>query len=628
MNIKAILKKFWGYDSFRPLQEDIINAILSGNDTLALLPTGGGKSICFQVPALALDGICIVVSPLIALMKDQVENLSKVGIQASFLHSGMNKREIDITLENCVQGMYKFLYVSPERCKTDIFIERFKRMDIAFIAVDEAHCVSQWGYDFRPPYLELAQLRELKPNLNFLALTASATPDVEKDIIEKLAFKPEYKVYRKSFDRKNLVYAVTHTNDKFGRILYALQKTQGTAIIYVRNRKLTKEIALWLASQGISTDFYHAGLSHLERNSRQEKWKKGHTRVMVCTNAFGMGIDKDNVRLVLHYGLPDSLEAYYQEAGRAGRDEKKAFAVALVSQKDIEELQRNVSLQFPDRKIILQVYHALGNFFQIPIGVFPFTSFPFDIADFCNTYSLAPLVVIGALKMLQENDYLQMSDGFFQPSRLIFLQTHDELYKFMVANPKLELIIKALLRSYGGITDDYTKINEQKLARLLHINTNLLEKALKQLQNLNIIDYIQASDKPTIAYLQPRLDKDYIRIDNDFIAKRKGIAEQKLNGMLSYVNTTKCRSKVLLTYFGEGVQQSCGHCDYCLSIGKKESDIEIKNKIINAIPAEGISISKLKLIVNTEDMATKQIIRQLIEEGTLGLVNDVFKLNN
>jgi ATP-dependent DNA helicase RecQ len=488
LSIHEILKQYWGYDTFRPLQEDIIQSVLDGKDTLALLPTGGGKSICFQVPALAGDGLCIVVSPLIALMKDQVENLLARNIPAAAIYSGMSYKEINYTIDNCVHGAYKFLYLSPERLKSDLIKERIGRMDIGLIAIDEAHCISQWGYDFRPEYLQIAEVREQLPGVPVLALTATATPEVVADIQMQLKF-PQKNVFVKSFARKNIAYVVNENQDKDQRMLHILSKVNGSGLVYVRNRRKTQELAYFLAKNRINADYYHAGLGFELRNKKQESWIKGKTRIMVCTNAFGMGIDKPDVRVVVHYEIPESLESYYQEAGRAGRDEKKAFAVLLFNHADELEAQKRLDLSFPADKDIKRVYQALSNYYQVPVGANVDRSFDFDMIDFCKKFSLETRVVYPALKILEQCDLIALTESFYEPSKIKFLLGQGMLYKFQVEHPSQDNFIKLLLRSYGGVFDGYVSISETVLAQREKVNESLVQKQLIQLHTMGVLDY-------------------------------------------------------------------------------------------------------------------------------------------
>lgn len=621
-NIHEILKNYWGYDSFRPLQEDIINAILAGTDTLALLPTGGGKSICFQVPALASKGICIVVSPLVALMRDQVENLTKKGIKAYYLHAAMTKREIDIALDNCVYSDIKFLYISPERLKTDIFIERYKKMKVAFVAIDEAHCISEWGYDFRPPYLEIAELRAIKPEIPFLALTASATLQVQDDIKEKLAFEKTEKTFRKSFNRPNLVYAISHTDDKYAGMLYALKKAPGTAIIYARNRRQTKELSDWLNHENISATFYHAGLSPKVKDVRQTDWLNNKVRVMVATNAFGMGIDKPDVRLVLHAGIPESLEAYYQEAGRAGRDGKKAFAVSLLNEADLVQLERNFEIQFPEIKATINTYHALGNFFQIPIERGFGQAFDFDIVAFCKVYNQKPMDVLVHLKLLQQAGYLELNESVFEKSRVTVLMPYENLYKFMVSNKRLEPILKTLLRLHGGLFDNYVKISEAKMGQALKTEPAEIAKRLLELHKLKIIDYVHYSGKPKIVYTLPRHDKSHVMLNHEFIAQRKKVLKQKLESIKQYANADqRCRGNIILEYFNEQPLTDCGHCDFCLKKG--ETPDVIYKRILDVLKVKSVSVEELKTLFNTHDQLFRSTFRQMLDDEIIGLENDL-----
>ncbi|MCB0738250.1 MAG: RecQ family ATP-dependent DNA helicase [Bacteroidetes bacterium] len=625
--IHQILKKHWGYSDFRPQQESIINAILGGNDTLALLPTGGGKSICFQVPAMALDGICIVVSPLVALMKDQVQNLTKVGIKAAAIYSGLSKREIDITLDNCIYGKVKFLYVSPERLQTEIFQVRLSKMQVAFVAVDEAHCISQWGYDFRPPYLQIAQLREIIPDIRFLALTASATPAVEADIIQKLEFKEGYKTFRKSFDRPNVVYAVTESEDKQSRILYALQKTKGSAIIYVRNRRQTRHLSNWLKTEGYSADFYHAGLTNADRQLKQDLWIRGKIQIIVCTNAFGMGIDKPNVRLVIHYELPDSLEAYYQEAGRAGRDGIKSFAIAVTNPADRSSLQQWANSQIPDNETIRKVYNALGNYLQIPLGSGKDTSKPFDIIGFSNHFDIKPALALNAIKTLHQQGVVELSDSFFNPSKVVMKQSNEALYKFMVANKNLEPFIKAILRTSVGVFDQFVAIKENAVAKLTGTTSQEVVKVLNRLNQLDILVYEQAKETAFISFLQNREESKYLQINKTLLEQRRNLIIEKAKKVIEFAQATSCRSKIMLNYFGELLKRDCGHCDVCLEAIKAKKPSEIQKEIEQLFNQRlEIEVEEFKLLVNVGNTKVRNVIKYMVDQGELLHTNGVFKL--
>lgn len=582
-DIRHILKTYWGYNSFRPLQEDIINAVLQGNDTLALLPTGGGKSICFQVPALAKPGICIVVSPLIALMKDQVENLQGRDIKAVAIYSGMSYREINIALDNCIYGDVKFLYLSPERLKSELVRIRLQQMQINLLAIDEAHCISQWGYDFRPEYLQIAEIRELFPKVPVLALTASATPDVVKDIQEKLGFKKE-NVFKKSFTRANLAYVVNQTEDKQHKMLHMLNRVPGTALIYVRSRRKTQEIATYLSLSGIRADYYHAGLTYELRTKKQDDWIKNRTRVMVCTNAFGMGIDKPDVRLVIHDELPDTLEAYYQEAGRAGRDEKKAYAVLLTATADIDEARERFEQSFPPEKEIKRVFQALCNYFGVPAGASPERSFDFDIADFCTRFDMKPLLVYPALKILEQCDILALNEVFFEPAKLMVTVSHEVLYKFQVEHAAYDDFIKILLRSYGGLFDRYVPIHEKTLAAKTRIPIQTIIDLLNRLTHLQILDYQPQKDKPQITFLQERMHTEHVQLSPLIMVKRKQLIRQKLEAMIAYAeNATICRSRKLVGYFNEYDADDCGTCDICLLRKKTELSSAQFEELVNLI---------------------------------------------
>jgi len=568
-----ILKQYYGYEVFRNPQFEIIQSVLNGNDTLAMLPTGGGKSVCFQIPALLQDGMCIVVSPLIALMKDQVVQLKQRDIKAAAIFTGLSYAEIDMILDNAQFGMYKFLYVSPERLKTDIFIERFKNMKINLIAVDEAHCISQWGYDFRPSYLRIAELREEFPEVPVIALTASATKSVRNDIIEKLHFK-NHNFFQKSFERKNLSYIVEYNKDKLTRTAEILKSVKGSAVVYVNSRGKTKDITTYLNSQGINADFYHAGLSTADRNKKQIDWMQNKIQAIVATNAFGMGIDKADVRTVIHADLPDSPEAYYQEAGRAGRDEKNAFAVLIYNSADKADLELRFQNAFPEIKLIRLIYHALGNYLKVALGSGENISFNFDVSDFASTYNFNPLVTINALKILAEAGYIHLSDAVYIPSRLKFTVGQAELYNFQVQHPESDKVIKTILRSYGGSFDNFIRINEAELAKRLNIAQDALIRHLFFLQKNELIEYLQQTDKPQLTYLMARVKQETVVPDIKLLEFRKQRFNERVNAMLHYADSlTSCRSMMLLNYFGETTNTRCGTCDYC----RKRNKIELND---------------------------------------------------
>ncbi|MFP4089613.1 MAG: ATP-dependent DNA helicase RecQ [Cyclobacteriaceae bacterium] len=574
MSATAILKQYWGYDHFRPLQEEIITSVLSGHDTLALLPTGGGKSICFQVPALMREGVCIVISPLIALMKDQVEQLKKRRIPAVAIFSGMSSREIDLNLDNCVYGNIKFLYVSPERLKTEMFIERARRMKIGLIAVDEAHCISQWGYDFRPPYLEIAAFREVCPDINIIALTATATREVKQDIQDKLQFS-DSRFFQKSFARPNLSYSVREVENKEQKLLEILRKVPGTAVVYVRSRKRTQAIASWLRKNKISADYYHAGLNNADRARKQEEWIQDKTRVIVATNAFGMGIDKPDVRLVVHIDLPDNLEAYYQEAGRGGRDEKKAYAVALYDQNDVDSLLERVEKSHPPLEAIKKVYQYLANYYRLAVGSSHMASYDFVLKDFTTTYQLKTAETYYALKRLEENGLIQLSEAFYAPSRLHILIDHTEMYRFQVANARLEAITKSLLRLYGGeLYTNYQNISEQDLARDLKTPAQEIVNQLRKLAEMEVIAYDQQKDRPQLTFMTPRLDSERLPISRKELEEKKQLYYNKVKAVVHYVqHRHRCRTQLLLEYFDEISYEPCGVCDICVE-KKQQSKTE------------------------------------------------------
>lgn len=574
-----ILEKYWGYPAFRPLQEDIIHSVCAGKDTLGLMPTGGGKSITFQVPALSMEGICIVVTPLIALMRDQVDNLRRLGIKATAVYSGMGRQEIITQLENCIFGNYKFLYVSPERLGTEIFQTKLQAMNVCLLVVDESHCISQWGYDFRPSYFSIADIREQLPGIPVLALTATATQEVVDDIQERLHFK-EKNVFKKSFIRKNLAYIVRHTEDKIETLTYILGKVPGTAIVYVRNRKRTKEIALALQQAGISADYFHAGLNREEKSLRQKRWKENECRVIVSTNAFGMGIDKPDVRLVVHIDMPGSLEEYYQEAGRAGRDEQKAYAVALCSDGDCTKLKKRLSDEFPDKDFIKRVYEALGNYYQIAVGFGLDTVHDFSLADFCSAYKFSLLQAHHALKILELAGYIEYTEEQDNASRLMFNATRDELYRYRNQDKKTDEVIQVILRSYTGLFADYVYINEGVIATRAGISQQELYDILVGLSKFRIVNYIPQKKTPLVIYRRTREETKYVVIPRSAYEERKERFEKRITCVLNYINEERlCRSRMLVTYFGEKDAEDCGCCDTCLA----KNDSGLSNKDFNAI---------------------------------------------
>jgi ATP-dependent DNA helicase RecQ len=622
--IHDILKNYWGYSTFRPLQEDIVRSVLEGHDTLALLPTGGGKSVCFQVPALAMPGVCIVVSPLIALMKDQVEQLRKRHIQAAALYSGLSKREIDITLDNCVNGHVKFLYLSPERLKTDIVKERIKRMQVSLLAIDEAHCISQWGYDFRPPYLELAAMRELLPATPVIALTATATDTVKADIQEKLAFRKGSRVFQKSFARANLSYSAFEEEDKERKMLEILRKVPGTAVVYVRSRKRTREIADVLSRLRISATFYHAGLDNESRAARQDSWIKGQVRVVVATNAFGMGIDKADVRTVIHMDLPESPEAYYQEAGRAGRDEKKAYAVLLFNALDLRNLEERVEAAYPSVEMLRKVYQSLANYLKIAVGSSQYASFDFDIEDFQRKYNLPAITTYHALKRLEGEGFIQLNEGYYSPSRLMFTVGHKQLYEFQVANSTLDPLIKTILRVYGGeLYMNFMQINERALAKHLRCSELDLVRHLELLHQKNIVAYEKQKDKPQVTFLTERYDAARLPINAQHLAARKETDLSRVKAMVGYAaNELRCRTAILLEYFGELMEEDCGVCDNCLRKKKLLTEDQVllqhQEKILGMLSEKALPTEQ---VIDALPTARKEdvvdTIRTLLEEGAL-----------
>lgn len=619
---ESILKKYWGHDHFRPLQRDIVQAVLEGKDVLALLPTGGGKSVCFQVPGLVLEGVTLVISPLIALMQDQVHQLKAKGIPALAVHSGLGRREIDIALDNGVYGKYKFLYLSPERLQTELFQERFRKMNVSFVAVDEAHCISQWGYDFRPPYLEIAKLREIKPELKFLALTATATPEVRDDIVQKLEFKSPA-VFQKSFSRSNLSLVVRKTENKEKKLLEILRKVPGSGIVYVRSRKATMDLSRWLQRQEIKATYYHAGLTHQERMARQKEWISDATRIMVATNAFGMGIDKSGVRVVVHMDLPENLESYFQEAGRAGRDEKRAYAAVVYHEADVQRLRSNVQLSYPALDYLKTIYQALANYFQLAVGSSQGESYVFDLEEFCKRFSFRSSAAFSALKKLEEEGLIQLGESFLRPSRIHLSTDKAGLYEFQVANAKFDPLIKALLRLYGAeLFTDFVEVSEATIARSLKVAEGEVTTSLNQLLKLKKLDYEPASDKPRITFVLPRQDADRLPLDTERLRRRRDLALSKAESMIEFAEQShRCRMQVVMDYFGEKSFETCGACDVC--IDKKRIDNagsldQYRERVLYLITQRAMTVDELEEAANPKDRNLfVEVVRELVEEGVL-----------
>lgn len=626
-----ILKQYWGYDSFRPLQEDIISSIAQGKDTLGLMPTGGGKSITFQVPALAVEGVCVVVTPLIALMKDQVSNLRKRGIKATAIYSGMNRAEVVTALENCIFGDYKLLYISPERLDSEIFQKKLVKMSLSFITVDESHCISQWGYDFRPAYLKIADIRTLVPHVPVLALTATATPQVIKDIQEKLCFKQE-NVFQMSFERRNLAYLVRRTDNKPAELLKILNRVSGSAIVYVRNRRRAKETAEWLVQEGVTADFYHAGIDNAVKDLRQKRWQGDEVRVMVATNAFGMGIDKPDVRLVVHLDVPDSPESYFQEAGRAGRDGKKAFAVMLYAASDRTLLHKRVNDNFPEKEYIREVYEHLQYFFQMAMGDGLNCVKEFDLEQFCLRFKHFPIRVDSALKILSRAGYLEYTEEQDSSSRLRFLLRREDLYKIGAMDADMEQLIQTLLRQYSGVFIDHTYISEQSLAVYTGLTVDRVYQMLKLLSRRRIIDYIPRKKIPYIIYTRERIDERFIQLAPEVYEERKQSFQTRIAAIENYVTTQHvCRSRLLLNYFGERNEHNCGMCDVCLSeklsrtLNEEEYN-RLAAQIVERIAKKPLTPASLagSLQARKEDIA--YVVRYLADTGNLILYDGLIGL--
>lgn len=619
MTYKEILKQYWNYDNFRGIQEEIIESIGKGHDTLGLMPTGGGKSITFQVPALAQPGLCLVITPLIALMKDQVRNLRDRGIKALAVHSGMTREEIVVALENCIFGDYKFLYISPERLDTDIFRAKLRNMKINMITVDESHCISQWGYDFRPAYLKISEIRELLPTVPVLALTATATPEVVKDIQTKLGFREDSRIFRMSFERKNLAYIVRNTESKQEELLHILNSVSGSAIVYTRNRKRTREVAELLVNNEITATFYHAGLNNDVKDQRQKSWLSGESRVMVATNAFGMGIDKPDVRLVIHVDLPDSPEAYFQEAGRAGRDGQKAYAVLLYAKSDKATLSKRITDTFPDKEYIRKVYEDVNYYFQMAMGDGLGCTFAFNLDEFCRNFKHFPVQADSALKILTRAGYLEYTDEQDNASRILFTIHRDELYKLRETDPETEKLINVILRSYTGLFTDYAYINEDSLAIRSGLTRQRIYEILLMLTRRHILHYIPRKKTPYIIYTRERQEAGRLAITRDIYEERKESYITRIKAMTEYATAEdKCRSRMLLRYFGEKNEHNCGLCDVCLSkhhSGMKLGEFqEMENQIREQLETSPLSAATLLNRINGEREKAERVLSYLLSE--------------
>ena len=608
-----ILQRFWGFSSFRPLQYEIVSSIFEKKDTIALLPTGGGKSVCFQVPGLANDGLTIVISPLIALINDQVEGLKKKGIKAMSVTSALSKREIDIALDNCAYGDYKFLYISPERLQSQLFQERLKKMNVSMVAVDEAHCISQWGYDFRPAYLQIASIKEIHPDVPIIALTASATEKVIQDIAEKLELK-QPALFKKSFTRSNLSYVVLKEENKEKKMLDILNKVKGTSIVYVRSRKQAEQLSVFIRNNGISCDFYHAGLNTTKREEKQKAWMNNFIRVIVSTNAFGMGIDKADVRTVIHFDICENPENYYQEAGRAGRDGKKAYAVQLLNESDKSLTGSRIKNQFPEIIFIQKVYQKLGDFFQVAIGAAKDQVYPFRMGDFLSFTDLPSIPTYYALKILENNGYILLNEFDNTPSKFKMVLNHENVYDYQLNNEKFSAVLEILLRSYTGLFEEYVNINEHTISKRLKIDNKELRDQLQFLHSVKVLEYLPKNNFGSLHYITERIPAPSVVIDNEIYHKRKNVANEKWKNMLDYLNNVEvCRSKMLVSFFDEHSVTNCGICDVC---------VERKNLKLSTNEFTTI-ITEIRNEIEMQPLALDQLVKKLSHRKEEALISAV-----